>query len=170
MKRSLIVGIVIVTLIIVSIIIFYLSGGKYYDESKEIDLGFSDSVAYLKECKLVYGQDRANLSTRLRVCPSIPEQEIFDKLETIKDLKGILECDDESEGYSECRELTKKWELLTSFSYHISATSGGHVPSSVGIEIYKYNRNYYLSKYSGPPPKVKIFMVQLSEEEIDKLV
>ena len=82
-------------------------------------------------------------------------------------MKGVSEC--ESEGNLECNKVVEGCEVLTSFSYEISATSGGHVPYSEGVGIHNCNGNYYLSKSSGPPPEMKIFRIQLDEETINGL-
>jgi hypothetical protein len=168
MKTKLLGGLVIVIILIVAGSILIFNQSTTYDKTKEKDLGIGNYLSYLEECKSVKGVDRANLSERLRVCPPIPEQEVFDKLSIIEDLKGIKECDN-SENVK-CDKMISECEEITNINFKSSATSGGHTPTYTSIRIYECGGGkYYLSKSSSPPPRIKISRIQLTESEISEL-
>ncbi len=169
MKTRLLSGLVIIIiLIVVGSILIFNQNTTTYDKTKEKDLGISNYLSYLEECKAVEGVDRANLSERLRVCPPIPEQEVFDKLSIIKDLKGIKECDNSEN--AECDKMISECNEITNINFKSSATSGGHTPTYTTIGIYECEGGkYYLSESSSPPPRIEISRIQLTESEISEL-
>lgn len=169
MKAKLSGGLVIIIiLIVVGSILIFNKNTINYDKTKEKALGISNSLNYLEECRAVEGVDRANLSERLRECPPIPEQEVFDKLSIIKDLKGIKECDNSKN--AECDKIISECNKITNINFKSSATSGGNGPTYTAIEIYECRGGkYYLSESSSPPPRIKISRIQLTESEISEL-
>ncbi len=169
MKTKLLGGLVILIILIgVGSILIFNQQTTTYDKSKEKDLGLSNYLGYLKECKSVEGIDRINLSERLRVCPPIPEQEVFDKLSVIEDLKGIKECDNSEN--AECDNIISDCDEVTNINFKSSAVSGGHAPTYTTIGIYVCEKGeYYLSESSSPPPRIEISRIQLTEEKSSAL-
>ncbi len=160
MKKGVIIYITVLILLIVVTILFLNYQKNTYDKTQEEDLGMGNYLDYLKDCREVQETGSDNISQKLMSCPPIPEQEVFDKLETIKDLKGIKECDNNIN--FKCDEIIKDCNNITNINFKSSALSGGHSPTYVSIILYECkNGKQYLYKLLSPKPRLTISRIQI---------
>jgi len=120
----------------------------------------------LEECKEFEGKDKTTLSENLKTCPDIPNQKVFDKLEVIKDLKGVPCNTEKGCLFWFLDEGKPQMDFLTSVSYELSSNSELNFISSKSFEIYLEGELSYLVTYSNPPPNNEVFKIKLSEDQV----
>ncbi len=164
MKQK-IIWVCVILLVFIGALIFLIFNPQKdsYDRTKEKDLGFEKYLNELNECKT------KGITPSFGFCSELPEQEIFDKLEIIKNLRGVEECNNifDYSKYEECQAIVKGCKIISETSFQPQFIN---LPIYTSINLYECeDGKQYAVEHSAPSPRIKVYRIQLTEEQISEL-
>ncbi len=124
-------------------------------------VGIGDDLNFLKDCALLDDPERSSMG-----CPPQPEQEVLDELEATSGLIGVLICNSNYADYEECSNMVQGCDSLGEIVFESSATSGGNSPTYSTYAFYQCGNVNYLAHSTVPPPRIRIFTVELTQEQL----